>query len=475
MSNAGKALDGLLRDWLEAAVYDELVRTLGEIPGLLERHSYNFRHNLFPSLSDLDRRIPGVGLYNVLWYGGLPRMPLARAFEAVTRPLGQVVRSLSVSDSPQRLASYEIAFASVSHLEQCVKLVPDALPRKSLGALVKQRQVKECLGSTLAGAIRKYALFGNEAKHVMAKGQEQTSPISFDEALRGYFIVRALGAAVLGKIGVIEDLEALTENAAQLERFDADRDITGSSGYMRQAGPSGRATFRPTDVRALPEFCDWLDALWLPKRIAVIAAIERLAAYGDELAGPHVVPWGSRLFALKPERPAQMLSIVFVRLWGEQAVLLMGVDDWQMEKRVKKHLRLAWRRYRQALRQNRDTVRFADFVGPVDDQTRAEIEAAKVYMAAISVMVQEREIRQVRNAIQLDLDFLNRQPIEEPDTEPGGADSSSWYHRSAVASLQLGPDILEHLPRLERIPLVPVRELPPPEKWKLMDVNRSSP
>ena len=460
-------LDGLLRDWLDPSTYDELTVVLDQIPGLLERPSYNFRHNLFPSLSDLDSRISGVGLHNIVWSGGLPRVPLARSFEGISRPLDQIARELSVSDAPQRLASYEIASASVSHLEQCVKLVPGASPKKWLGALAGQERVRRRLGETLAGAIRDYA-----AKHVMEDGQNEKSPISFSQALRGYFVVRVLGAEVLAKIGVINNWAYLTKEAAQLGRFDTDEDVSGSSGYMRHAGPRGSATFRPTEMRALPEFRDWLDSLWLPRRIAVVAAIERLATYGDDLAAPHVVPWGSRLFVLRPERPAQNLSILFVRLWGVRTVLLMGVDEWQMEKRVKKYLRLAWRRYRQALRLA-ETIPLVDIVGQVDENTRAEIEAAKVYMAVISVMVQERDIQETRNVIQLDLDFLSKQHLSESEMASDDEDSPLWYHRAAVASLRLGSDILEHLPRLERIPHVPVRQVAPPEKWEPGTVTTS--
>ena len=90
----------------------------------------------------MDSRLPGVGLHHVMWLGGLPRIPLPRAFEAVSRPLDQVARSLCGSDSPQGLASYSIATASTSHLEQCLKMVPEAKPTKPLGALARQAEVK---------------------------------------------------------------------------------------------------------------------------------------------------------------------------------------------------------------------------------------------------------------------------------------------------------------------------------------------
>ena len=147
MSYSGAVLVGLLRDWMERSVYDELDRVLGELPGLMERPSYNFRYHLFPSLRDLDRRLPGVGLHDVMWAGGLPRIPLPQSFEAVSRPLDQVARSLCASDSPQGLASYSIATASTSHLEQCLKLVPKAKSTDPLGKLTHQPEVETFLGA----------------------------------------------------------------------------------------------------------------------------------------------------------------------------------------------------------------------------------------------------------------------------------------------------------------------------------------
>ena len=312
-------LGALLRDWSNAEFCDELDRVLDSMPRLLHRPSYNFRHGLCPALRTLDRRIPGVGLHNLEWRGGYPRVPLAPSFESISRPLEHVAYSLSVSDSPQRLMSYQVAAGAGNHLEQCVKRVPGAAQRKSLGALVhaQAKQVTGVLGTTLAQAIGEYARFGNRPKHVLSDGITEESPISFSEAVRSYFVARALGARVLEKVGIIDDLVARTREAARSGRFDTDRDAATPVGYLRAVVPADAATMRTIDVRSLPEFGDWLDSLWPPERIAVIAAIQRLAdAYGDELARPHVVPWGKRLFILRPETPAHTLSIVFSQLWG---------------------------------------------------------------------------------------------------------------------------------------------------------------
>ena len=246
----------------------------------------------------------------------------------------------------------------------------------------------------LAGAIQDYAAsLGNRAKHVMADRKDSTSPISFSEAIRGYFVARVLGAAVLEKIGILHNWVASTNNAAQSERFDADADISAPSGYGRYAHPGAGTFVRPTEISALPEFCEWLGSLRRMARIGVIAAIERLVAYGDDLADPHVTRWGRTLFLLEPEPPALGLSVVFVRLWGVKTVLLMGIHNWQLQKRPRRHLLLAWRRCSQARRSLQSTVRLGDIIGEVDRDTRDEIEAAKVYMAAISIMFQEKTIR----------------------------------------------------------------------------------
>lgn len=466
VSDSGTALDGLLRDWVEPSVYDELNRVLRELPRLLERPSYNFQHSLYPSLRVIDNRIPGVGLHHVAWLAGLPRIPLPGAFEAVSRPLDQVARSMCTSDSPQGLASYSIATASTSHLEQCLKMVPKANPTRPLGALARQPEVITFVGAVLAGAIQDYATsLGNRAKHVMADGTDSTSPIGFSEAIRGYFAVRVLGAAVLEKIGILQNWVASTDNAAQSERFDTDADIAVRPDYGRYAHPGAGTYVRPTEISALPEFCEWLDSLRRMARIGVIAAIERLAAYGDDLADPHVTRWGQTLLLLEPEPPALGLSIVFVRLWGVKTVLLMGIDKWQLRKRPIRKFSAAWKKRRQVLRSIQRTVQLADIIGEVDQETRDEIDAAKVYMAATSIMFQEQTMTEARHMIQRDLDFLDKRPSDATSNEPTTEDRSSWSYREMLARYKLDSEIMKHLPYTERVPLAPVREAEPPKTW----------
>ena len=174
---------------------------------------------------------------------------------------------------------------------------------------------------------------------------------------------------------------------------------------------------------------------------------------------------GQRLFLLRPEQPAHTLSVVFAQLWGIQAVLLLGVDDRQLEKRPLRYLRMALRRHRQAIRANRSALKLSDLIGEVNGETQTEIEAAKAYAAAVSIGYQERQIHQARTLIQVDLAFLNKLPTEITDPTPDDKNPSR-YHRRALASLGLGSDMLENLPYSERIPLVPVHYLDPPEEWR---------
>ncbi len=466
MSYSGTVLDGLLRDWAERSVYDELDRVLRELPELLERPSYNFRHRLFPSLRDIDSRLPGVGLHHVVWLGGLPRIPLPRAFEEVSRPLDQVARDLCSSDSPQGLASYSIATAATSHLEQCLKMVPKAKPSKPVGTLARQSEVRAFVGAKLAEAIKDYTdSLGNRAKHVMADRKDSTSPISFSEAIRGYFVARVLGAAVLEKIGILQNWVASTNNAAQSERFNTDADISAPPGFGRYTHPGAGTFVRPTEISALPEFCEWLGSLRRMARIGVIAAIERLAAYGDDMAEPHVTRWGQTLLLLEPEPPALGLSVVFVRLWGVKTVLLMGIGNWQLRKRPIRQFFVAWKKRRQVLRSLQRTVQLPDIIGVVDQDARDEIEAAKVYMAATSIMFQEQTMAEARRMIQRDLDFLDKQAPSAASDKPANDERASWSYRKMLASYKLDAEILKNLPYTERVPQIPVQEAEPPKTW----------
>ena len=461
-------LGTLLREWTDSEFCGDLDRVLSSIPRLLNLPSYNFRHGLCPALQSLDSRIAGIGLHNLEWHGGIPRMPLAPSFESISRPLEHVAYSLSVSDSPRRLMSYQVAAGAGSHLEQCVKRVPEAPQRTPLGGLVQpsQGRVISILGERLSRSIREYARFANMPKHVLADGHNEESPISFIVAVRSYFVSRALGARVLEKLGILDDLAAQTQDAARFGRFDTDSDTADPVTYLRDTGPAEAVTVRPIDVRALPDFGDWLENLRSPTRIAVFAAIQRLAdAYGDELAGPHVVPWGRRAFLLRPETPAHTLSVVFSQLWGDQAVLLFGVNDWDMEKRPLKHMRMAMRRRRQAARSRGRTVTLSDLIGHLNKETQIEFDAATAYAAAVSIGYQERQISQARRLIQVDLDFIDKMPTNVTDSTPDD-DNPAYYHRRALASLRLGPDMLANLPYEERVPLVPVHQRVPPKAWE---------
>ena len=97
MRNSSSGLDSLLRDWLDPSAYNELAQALSHVPVSLEIPSYNYRHNQFPRLCDVDKAVSGVGLHNVEWFGGLPRVPLVWSSEAVTRP-SMIQRDLDFLD-----------------------------------------------------------------------------------------------------------------------------------------------------------------------------------------------------------------------------------------------------------------------------------------------------------------------------------------------------------------------------------------
>ena len=79
-------------------------------------------------------------------------------------------------------------------------------------------------------------------------------------------------------------------------------------------------------------------------------------------------------------------------------MLLFGVNDWDMEKRPLKHMRMAMRRLRQAARSRGRTVTLSDLIGYVSKETQIEIDAAKAYAAAVSIGYQEEQISQAREA-----------------------------------------------------------------------------
>ena len=113
-------------------------------------------------------------------------------------------------------------------------------------------------------------------------------------------------------------------------------------------------------------------------------------------------------------------------------------------------MRMALRRHRQAVRANASTLKLSDLIGQVSKETQIEIEAAKAYSAAVSIGYQERQMHQARNLIQVDLDFLDKIPTVVTDSAPDD-DDPAQYHRRALASLRLGPDMLANLPYSERV------------------------
>ena len=129
-----------------------------------------------------------------------------------------------------------------------------------------------------------------------------------------------------------------------------------------------------------------------------------------------------------------------------------------------RHFSAAWKKYRQVLRSFQKTVQLVDIIGEIDQDARDEIDAAKVYMAAMSIMFQEQTMADARRMIQRDLDFLDKQPSGTASDDPT-EDRSSWSYREMLASHKLDAEILKCLPYTERVPQIPVREADPPKMW----------
>ena len=286
----GENLSTLFSTWTHVNVAEALDALLGDVQQQLARRSYSFQHILYPRLAEIDRQIGGVGLHHVVWQRGFPWMPLAGDFEAVTNPLGQVALYLHLSDAPHLQLATPIALASITHLEQCVKRVPGARQIRSVAALTRDTEVRAHLSDDLRGAIRTTAKqIGNKVKHVPVDSKGQP-PVGFDNAIRSYFVARALGGRVLHELGLLAEVVDTVKAGASTPRFAA------------QPGSRGDATVSPARVRVLPDFISWLNTLRPHAQVAVLAAAERLAEHGEDLLDwPGIKPLGRWCFLLEPE------------------------------------------------------------------------------------------------------------------------------------------------------------------------------
>ncbi len=190
-----------------------------------ERPILNFRRDLYPSLSLLDSRIPGIGMQYAVWSETTPHYPFSQEFDGVVRPLRYIPYKLASGASFKMMARGMVA-NSGGHLEECVKElcrargIPDRrYSHVPLGSLANQGYIRSLLGATLADSISEFChISWNQAKHLYSDGYPK-SVISVEDAIGSYFVVRALGAEVLVVAGRMDALIKAIEDALHNGRF----------------------------------------------------------------------------------------------------------------------------------------------------------------------------------------------------------------------------------------------------------------
>ena len=427
----------LLDKWVNRGTRLAVERVLEHLPHLIASASYNFRHDLYPRLNTIDQEIPGVGMHYVHWEGATPRFPFAKAVDAVVRPLSYVPYHLAAPTMYSVMAR-EVVNDAGAHVEQCVKklIVAGHNRRSPLGVAVNSKKAKRSLGSDLVEAINQYLPSWNAAKHDYDGGGPE-SLITLDDAIRNYFVARALGAAVLKTNGLLDRAVEAIEEAASNQTYynrgylldshirslpptkDADCDAANEhSDTQGRQRPSPKPELCVTPIRVVvtPSFAEWMDRLPYAVMVAVVAAVERLAAYGRRLGPPEVERIITRAspetYTLVPEPPAVGRAILFV--FDEplaRVVLLEG--DYRLGKQ--KRLRAAVRRYCRSrgwirLATASNLRPFTEIVAHLTDEDRAEISAMHACAAATSVMFGELDLRDARQRIQMELDYLAKRP-----------------------------------------------------------------
>ena len=209
----------------------------------------------------------------------------------------------------------------------------------------------------LVGAITQYTPSWNVAKHDYDGGGRPQSVITLDDAIRNYFVARSLGAAVLKSIGslsrTVQAIEAASDNHSYYNRgylldtrvhplVQSTKDVP-NPGVVEHGDTHGLPTLSqrpelyvtPIHVVATRSFSDWLDRLPYAPMVAVVAAVERFAAYGRRLGPPEVEQVLTRAFpetyVLVPEPPAVGRQVLFAFDPTGRAVLIEG--DYSLGKR----------------------------------------------------------------------------------------------------------------------------------------------
>jgi hypothetical protein len=192
---------------------------LGQLDKALKLRVTNFKRDLFPSLEEIDRAIPGAGFQYVIWVGHEPKYPFPGwDFDPIARPMRYIPDYLASGMKFVNIAR-AVARDSGGHVEECVKAFCATMNplvrgygRMPLGQLAKHPKVINSLGIELARSLSEYAeALVNKAKHQYASGRPEPV-ISFPDALGGYFASRILGFKVLQKAGILDQyVEAIRD------------------------------------------------------------------------------------------------------------------------------------------------------------------------------------------------------------------------------------------------------------------------
>ena len=467
-------LQSLMERLLPATLVASLEATLEGAEALFSQPYFDFEEDLYPQLRDLDSQIPGVGMQDVTWMDGTPMFPFSRRFEGVIRPLTYVPYYLA-SPMARGAMARSVIDTCGAHIEQCAKRVRGAPGRKSLGRILSTQAVSKRLGDELVHALKDVNLLWITAKHDYKSGRPE-SLFSLTDAIRGYFLARHLGALVLAVTSstALHKMQADTAEAASKCRYyrkgrlPSRQQPTPDADRTSRPKPSGSHTIRvaPVEILAVPCFGDWLTSLSYPRWVASMAAIERLADYGRSLGAPEVTPMGNtavpRVYSLEPEPPAISTQILFVFDPSDRVVLLHG-DDISYTRKP----RTVIRRYRSLRRSSRllriaELVSLSDLLGSITRVDRAEINAARTQAALATIAFNEHEMRQARERIQLDLDYLVNRPKPDVGTETL---SDNWllrHNRDISAYIGYGISVLEQLPLREPIRPATVHKADPP-------------
>ena len=230
---------------------------------------------------------------------GTPRFPFSKPFDSVVRPISHVPYHLAASGTPFGWMAREVVSDSGTHLEQCVERVKGAPKKQPLGPTLNTPRVRRQIGDELFDAIDNYKSVWNIAKHEF-EGSGPESVLSLADAMEAYFVARALGFRVLetAQHAAVDKMYAALDDASRKGDYcrrgylppkptdtPSGTDRTDTATQVVEP-PRPTVIVGPTDVVGTPDFGAWLQSVPYPTWVSVIAAAERLAAFGRSLGIP---------------------------------------------------------------------------------------------------------------------------------------------------------------------------------------------